>query len=404
VFERFPPLADAPADAAVSDAVAVDDASPADATLADAGAAFDAPSIVDAPTSKNDAPSDGTLGGDGDAGDSGDSSDGGDSGDGGDGGDSGDSGCGACDAACILGYCAVSLPRMPDSKDEAPSDGTGSVPCPPPGAPGYGQDCSYRLNVPSFVTDVDIAVDTVTGLVWERQSSGQFTVDQTVQHCQSLATSSFAGFGDWRVPTAREAITIVNTGKNDQGLDQTVFVSQNNAWLWTSTRWAGDGVSFARLAGDYPNLEEALGTQSGPGSRCVRGGPLPDGALSVGASGDTVDDPRTGLTWQRAVPAGGYVWLDALAYCDALVLDGASDWRLPNYKELWSIVDVTQLQPAVDPQAFPATPLENFWSSSPVGNMRTRAYAVDFANGLPRYSGGPPMTTTNGVRCVRGGS
>jgi hypothetical protein len=308
------------------------------------------------------------------------------------------------DAECVLGRCIVSQHRVPDSKDEAPSDGTSSIPCPALGKPAYGQDCNYRTSVPSFATTADIAVDTVTGLVWERQSQGTFTRAQIVTHCQTLATGSFAGFGDWRVPTAREAITLINSGKNIQGLDQTVFTSQVHAWMWTQTPWAGSGAAYLRLPGDFPSIEEAADTQAGLGSRCVRGGPLPEGAYVVSASGAAVEDPRTGLTWQRVVASGTRAWLDALAYCNGLVLEGTKDWRLPSYKELLSIVDFTRLEPAIDQAAFPGTPHQQFWSASPVGDMPWRAYDVDFASGAPQFSGGAPTTTLYGVRCVRGGT
>jgi hypothetical protein len=312
--------------------------------------------------------------------------------------------CGPCSGVCVLGRCIVPRERIPDSKDEAPSDGTNAIACPAPDAAAWGQDCNYRSDVPSFVTSDDLAADTVTGLVWERRSSGVFTAPQISAHCQALAASFFAGFSDWRTPTAREALTLANTGKNDEGLDQSVFVSEVAAWIWTSTPVPASPGSFVRLGGIYPNLASALGTLSGPGSRCVRGGPLPGGSLAVGASGKTVVDPRTGLTWQRDVASASSTWLEALATCNTLVLDGASEWRLPSYKELWSIVDITRSQPAIDPMAFPNTPPDHFWSSSPVGQDRTRAYFVDFAHGAPSGTGGFPMTDLKGVRCVRGGS
>ena len=140
-----------------------------------------------------------------------------------------------------------------------------------------------------------------------------------------------------------------------------------------------------------------------PGSRCVRGGPLPATAFTVSASGDSVADSSTGLVWQRAA-ATDRAWLDALTYCNGLVLDGADDWRLPNYKELWTIVDMSRTAPAIDLAVFPGTPSLSFWTSSPVGDNRATVYVVDFIDGVPRFTGGLPTTNVYGVRCVRGGS
>ncbi|WLE99109.1 MAG: DUF1566 domain-containing protein [Candidatus Electrothrix communis] len=77
-------------------------------------------------------------------------------------------------------------------------------------------------------------------------------------------------------------------------------------------------------------------------------------------NGDTIDDQGTGLTWQQdtadvntdgiitsdAYPDGDVAaWEDALAYCENLIFAGESDWRLPNIRELRSIVDYTRYQP-----------------------------------------------------------
>ena len=53
----------------------------------------------------------------------------------------------------------------------------------------------------------------------------------------------------------------------------------------------------------------------------------------------TVTDRATGLTWQKNDSSRGMDWTDALAYAENLELGGHSDWRLPNAKELQSIVD-----------------------------------------------------------------
>ena len=68
----------------------------------------------------------------------------------------------------------------------------------------------------------------------------------------------------------------------------------------------------------------------------------------------TVTDSATGLTWQKADSGQGMVWEDALAYCEDLELADLDDWRLPNAKELQSIVDYsrspdTTSSAAIDP-------------------------------------------------------
>ena len=86
----------------------------------------------------------------------------------------------------------------------------------------------------------------------------------------------------------------------------------------------------------------------------------------------TVTDPTTGLVWMRCAmgqkwdgsdclgAAGGYNWTDANALTGTTKFAGQSDWRLPNVRELATIVDRTSSNPANDVVAFPNTPASNF--------------------------------------------
>ncbi len=63
----------------------------------------------------------------------------------------------------------------------------------------------------------------------------------------------------------------------------------------------------------------------------------------------TVTDRATGLTWQQGDSGRDLDWAGALAYAESLELAGYDDWRLPNAKELQSIVDYTRAPTAEDP-------------------------------------------------------
>jgi len=79
----------------------------------------------------------------------------------------------------------------------------------------------------------------------------------------------------------------------------------------------------------------------------------------------TISDTVTGLVWQQGDSENdGRVnsWKDALAYCEELNLAGRSDWRLPNIRELQSIVDYSRFDPASDPVF--KCPSRSYWSSS----------------------------------------
>jgi hypothetical protein len=79
--------------------------------------------------------------------------------------------------------------------------------------------------------------------------------------------------------------------------------------------------------------------------------PLAQAAYVSNGDG-TVTDTTTGFMWQQEDArndGGGFTWNDALAYCEELSLGGFNDWRLPNYRELASLVDDSRFDPAIDP-------------------------------------------------------
>jgi len=112
----------------------------------------------------------------------------------------------------------------------------------------------------------------------------------------------------------------------------------------------------------------------------------------------TVTDNVTGLMWQREADNQGRTWEAALAYCEDLGLAGHQDWRLPDIKELRSIVDNTRYVPAIDTAAFPGTNSSGYWSSSTSASNTNGAWGVGFGNGYV-YSNG--KASTGDVRCVR---
>ena len=114
----------------------------------------------------------------------------------------------------------------------------------------------------------------------------------------------------------------------------------------------------------------------------------------------TISDPKTGLIWKKCSEgqswdssnntctgsAQAYNWQQALQQAQDVNggvgedLD-ASDWRVPNIKELSSIVEQRCYIPAVNVTAFPNTPSSLYWSSSPYAPNGASAWFVDFFNG-----------------------
>ncbi|GIF25474.1 hypothetical protein BJ973_003751 [Actinoplanes tereljensis] len=116
----------------------------------------------------------------------------------------------------------------------------------------------------------------------------------------------------------------------------------------------------------------------------------------------TVRDESTCLVWQKAVAPATHTFTEAKTYCAGLDLDGGG-WHLPSRIELTSIVDPSRSGPAIDRTAFPGTPAQFFWTSSPwaVTKEPLRAWIINFYEGLA--SNGAYQSGSYQVRCVRSG-
>ncbi|MBN1420805.1 MAG: DUF1566 domain-containing protein [Planctomycetes bacterium] len=141
----------------------------------------------------------------------------------------------------------------------------------------------------------------------------------------------------------------------------------------------------------------------------------PEGRFVDNGDG-TVSDNCTGLMWQQetGVPRwdpeyGPAVnWGEALQYCDALVLGGSDDWRVPNQFELHSVLLLANEASFIGnafPPVFPPPPEERWICHTDVyaGSTSLGLYASGHT-GAPGPSCPPaPVGPLWLVRCVRGG-
>jgi hypothetical protein len=118
-------------------------------------------------------------------------------------------------------------------------------------------------------------------------------------------------------------------------------------------------------------------------------------------SKEVVLDTTTQLMWQDDANASSVTktWTEAITHCEALTLGGHSDWRLPNFNELYMLADRSTYNPAIS-SVFQNVDTSNYWSSTTSASDTSYAWVVDFGNG---YDFAWVKSDTNYVRCVRGG-
>jgi hypothetical protein len=80
-----------------------------------------------------------------------------------------------------------------------------------------------------------------------------------------------------------------------------------------------------------------------------------------------------------------FTWEDALIAAENLYLDGHSDWRLPNIKELRSLNDETLVQPSINKTVFPNVTVNKYWSSTTLPNQTSKAWYWSNAFGITTY-------------------
>lgn len=273
-----------------------------------------------------------------------------------------------------------------------------AIECPAKDAAYAGQDGQVQAGGPLSYTDGGdgTVTDDVTGLMWQAEPTSSTWADADAD----AASADTGGYDDWRVPTVTELWSLLDLGDEGGGggeggeangsgtgdglhLDTDVFGTGEAGpgdgprarYLTGSGAGAPDGVGTASFfvvdfaAGRVTTVAATpAGTARPLTLRLVRGGDG-YGEQDLTGNGDgTITDEATGLTWLQADsgdPAfaglvagttaadGTLDWEEALAFCADLDVAGIDGWRLPNAKELQSLVDGSRLAtggaPAIDP-------------------------------------------------------
>lgn len=275
----------------------------------------------------------------------------------------------------------------------------------------YGQDAQFTGTASSFQDNEDGTVsDLNTGLMW--QQTPDFERHNYYDAFDYVDGLEIGGYTDWRLPTIKELYSLLYSNGSldasssavsqpylydeyfDFEYDQMMsFAGQ----YWSSTKYVKGALQNIGIEGAFgfnfadghiKSYETGLyfdgstGVQD-PGCfvRAVRGEENIYGVNSFMDNGDgTVTDNATGLMWQQEDDGNTYNWKDALAYATNSELAGYTDWRLPNTKELQSIVDYDKTTfPAIDEDFFVCTNDDSwFWTSTTQGDFKYTACYLAF--------------------------
>ena len=283
--------------------------------------------------------------------------------------------------------------------------------------------CSSTAALGSGADDWGCTYDRVTDLAWEVKTTDGGPRDVAARYTNvgdgrdgdasafvaEVNAAGLCGASDWRLPTSHElqGIEDFNRAKPHPSIDSNWFPNTLVDHYWASEPFATQESTVAWVTSfimDPRNISttgEARTTLNGV--RLVRSTATATArpARRFALRDDEAADASSHLVWKRC--SVGQSWdgtnctgrirkFDfggAVAHAQQVAADTGKAWRVPNAKELYSLVDNTRLRPAIDPDVFPDTLGDLYWTSTAYAWTATGGWAVTFNGGhtLAYYSG-----------------
>jgi len=294
-----------------------------------------------------------------------------------------------CDSIIVVN---ITYPIV-DTDQELCYNTSSEIAPPLPGETYYGQDAQYDGNQMSYTLSGDglTVDDNITGLTWTQSPDleddgdidvyDKLTFTEAIAYPATLNAQNYGGYNDWRLPSMKDLYSIMNfSGTDPSGpnpINPIPFIDTAyfdfgygdeangerliDAQFWTTSVYVGYV---------FDNQEAAFGLNLADGR--IKGyptGTFPITKLNyvyfvrgntdyginnfIDNSDSTITDSATGLMWTQNDmgdgssngPRSGMTWVEALQWAENKNAEnylGHNDWRLPNAKELHSILDYSR--------------------------------------------------------------
>jgi hypothetical protein len=225
--------------------------------------------------------------------------------------------------------------------------------------------------------------------MWQKTDGGEMSIEFARKYCDTL---TLGGFTDWRLPTALEAYSLITIQKTPPAINTTYFTNTGAEYWWTSEIQVGDtNKIWVTNAGGGIGNHSKLETLSAGGTkkfhvRAVRNtySTIVNQRFSI--INNLVFDSLSSLIWIQIPDTTSKTWEEALSYAENFNTGSIYNWRLPNIKELQSLVDLNTTNPSIRKSVFLNAVIGQFWSSSTTPNQIDKAWYLDTRFGITTYA------------------
>ncbi|WP_303851626.1 putative Ig domain-containing protein [Seleniivibrio woodruffii] len=251
---------------------------------------------------------------------------------------------------------------------------------------------------PDFTRDdaTDIVTDKLNGVMWQDDASvNVLSLSDASTYCSNLV---LGGYDDWYLPDMWTFNSIMDYGRSP------AFVSifQNldvAATYWTTSQYTFYAILFSGN-GRITNVNSFILPAPVNPVKCCRYTQIIYGFPVFKRDHNTkiVDAKGSMLQWDDDTTAATSTaaWSDAVTYCENKTLNGLTDWRLPNIKEMMSILEVSfELS-----SEFVNVASAPYWTSTTDAGDSSKAWYLNASDGT---SATTAKTDNLNIRCVRGG-